>query len=132
VYVKKVASVSPSLAHWVNKVLKHTEYISYDRLIRLLKEAFTSLRSAVGDQPITILLTSEEYMVQLLWKDLKTLNIIDIHVCGRDGPIKTPIVVWIDDASYSGGNQAETMFSPVLMEGVEELHILLAASGTFA
>lgn len=125
-----------SMAKCIGKILDSTEYISYERLLKLLDKAMDSFISEIGKQRFGIVISSywdgnryssEEYIIQLMWHKLRKLNLEGIYYY-KDNIQNVDTVLWLDDISYSGGNMSEVLTNL----SVKNVHILLAAASRSA
>jgi hypothetical protein len=112
-YLVELTKVDPMLSVDVGNLLSKTKYISHERLIVHLNNAFDKFEGLIGNDPFTLVYTdntiSSEYLcIWLLWSRIKKLNLVAIKQY-EDWKTQEPSqkVLWVDDAVYSGGNLSE-------------------------
>ncbi len=91
---------------FIEEVIKNTRYIPFDVFKEALVYSFDLFKKRIGVEKFYILLDdekigSEHWIVALLWRYIKELNVVEIIHSESEIP-KNANILLIDDAIYSG------------------------------
>ena len=100
---------------FIKELLSNTLYVNFKEFKTALIKSFNMFKEKIGMEEFYILtpstkIGSEDWLIALLWKELKNLNMKGILTINSDIPLKknTNILI-IDDAIYSGVNTVSTI-----------------------